>query len=402
MSVSDLAIVAALVFGWGVLSARLARFDVTGPIAFVLVGLLLTHGPLATLAIAPDPELIKSLAELTLVLVLFSDASGLKWTEFRADLGRYVRLLGVALPLTIGFGMLMALALLGDDNVWLALLVGAALAPTDAALSTAVLYNRAVPARIRRLINVESGLNDGIATPFVLLALAGAGHDSGSGVGGAVVQLLVGILIGIVVGGVGGWLTRLARSRSWLGEGSTGIAMLGLAVCSYAAAVALQGNGFLAAFTAGLAFSAAAGPRGAPSAPFVEQTGTLLSLLVWLAFGAVAVVPAVSGVTWQVALYAVLSLTVIRMGPVALALTGSGMGRAATAFVGWFGPRGLASVIFALLALEELGEGVAGSAVSAIGFTVLLSVLVHGASARPLAQRYGETLRHEDPRISRG
>lgn len=402
MSVSDLAIVAALVFGWGVLSARLARFDVTGPIAFVLVGLLLTHGPLATLAIAPSPELIKSLAEITLVLVLFSDASSLKWTEFRADLGCYVRLLGVALPLTIGFGMLMALALLGDNSIWLALLVGAALAPTDAALSTAVLHNRAVPARIRRLINVESGLNDGIATPFVLLALAGAGHDSDSGVGGAVVQLLVGILIGIVVGGAGGWLIKLARRHSWLGEGSTGIAMLGLAVCAYAAAVALQGNGFLAAFTAGLAFSAAAGTRGEPSTPFVEQTGTLLSLLVWLAFGAVAVVPAVSGLTWQVALYAVLSLTVIRMAPVALALTGAGLGRAATAFIGWFGPRGLASVIFALLALEELGEGVAGSAVAAIAFTVLLSVLVHGASARPLARRYGEVLRHEDPRIRPG
>lgn len=392
MSVSDLAIVAALVFAWSVLSSRLARFDVTAPIAFVLIGLLLTHGPLATLAITPSPELIKGLAELTLVLVLFSDASSLKVAQLRTDLGLYVRLLGVGLPLAIGLGTLMALALLGGRNVWLALLVGAALAPTDAALSSSVLLNRSVPARTRRLINVESGLNDGIATPFVLLALAGAGHNADSGVGGAVVQLLLGVVVGVAVGCAGGWLIKVTRRRGWLAGGFTGIAMLGLAVCAYASAVALDGNGFLAAFTAGIAFSAAAGPRAEPSAPFVEETGLLLSLLVWLVFGAVAVVPAITGITWQIALYAVLSLTVIRMAPVGVALAGSGVGRATAAFVGWFGPRGLASVIFALLALEELGEDVAGPAVSAIAFTVLLSVIAHGASARPLARRYGDVL----------
>jgi sodium/hydrogen antiporter len=395
MSASDLAIVAALVFVWGALSARLERFDVTAPITFVVAGLVLTHGPLTVLGIAPAPGAVKVLAEVTLVLVLFSDASRVGLRDLRADLGLCVRLLAVGLPLTIGLGTLLALGLFRGMNIWLALLVGAALAPTDAALGAGVMVNRAVPGRIRRLINVESGLNDGIATPFVLVALAGAGtaaHESGIGPGAAAAELALGLAVGAVVGGAGGWLVRLARRRGWAAEGFAGAAVLGLAVCAYASAVALHGNGFIAAFVGGLAFGAAAGRRGEPLVPFVEETGALVSLLVWLAFGAVAIVPAFEGLSWQVVVYAVLSLTVIRMAPVALALAGAGLGRAAAAFVGWFGPRGLASVVFALLALEDLGEHVAGPAVTVIAVTVLLSVIAHGTSAEPLARRYGTQL----------
>src|SRR6202035_548813 len=175
MSASDLAIVAAVVFAWGTLSARLERFDVTAPIVFVVAGLLLPHGPLVRLGVVPSTELVKALAEITLVLVLFSDASRVGLRDLRADMGLCLRLLGVGLPLTIGLGTLLALALFNGMNIWLALLVGAALAPTDAALGAGLMVNPAVPARISRLINVESGLNGGIATPFVLVALAGAG-----------------------------------------------------------------------------------------------------------------------------------------------------------------------------------------------------------------------------------
>jgi NhaP-type Na+/H+ or K+/H+ antiporter len=193
----------------------------------------------------------------------------------------------------------------------------------------------------------------------------------------------------VAVGGVGGWLVRLASRHDWVAEGFAGAAVLALAVCAYASAVALHGNGFIAAFTGGLAFASTARRRGAPLVPFVEQTGDLVSLLVWLAFGAVAVAPMFEHLTWQLVVYAVLSLTVIRMAPVALALTGAKLGWAATAFVGWFGPRGLASVVFALLALEDLGEKAASLAVAVITATVLLSVIAHGISAEPLARRYG-------------
>ena len=389
------AIVAALVFGWGALSARLERFDVTAPIAFVVAGLLLTHGPLAVLGVAPSHELVKALAEFTLALVLFSDASRVAPHELRADAGLYIRLLGVALPLTIGLGTLLALGLAGSTSIWLALLVGAALAPTDAALGAGMMTNPAIPARIRRLINVESGLNDGIATPVVLVALAGAasaGELSGHGPAAAVAELALGVVAGAVVGGAGGLLVKVARGRGWAAEGFAGSAALGLAVCAYASSVALHGNGFIAAFVGGLAFGKASGRRGEPLVPFVEETGALVSLLVWLAFGAIAVAPAVESLTWQIALYAVLSLTVIRMAPVAIALAGARLDRATIALVSWFGPRGLASVVFALLALEDLGSHTAGHAVAVITVTVLLSIVVHGATADPLAIRYARLL----------
>jgi len=394
VTVADLAIIAGLVFAWGTLSARLERLDMTAPIVFTAAGVLLTHGPLAPLGITPSSEVVKVLTEATLALVLFSDASRVGLHQLRADLGLCLRLLGIGLPLSIGLGTLAAFILPGVSNIWLALLAGAALAPTDAALGAAVMVNPAVPARIRRLLNVESGLNDGIATPFVLIAIAGAGtaeHVTSTGPGKAVTELALGLLIGIVVGGGGGWLVKMARDRGWLAEGFAGAAVLGLALCSYATSVALHGNGFIAAFTGGLAF-AAAGGQAAKLVPFVEETGALLSLLVWLMFGVVAVVPALQDLTWQTVLYAVLSLTVIRMLPVAFALARARLGRPAALFVGWFGPRGLASVVFGLLALEDLGEAAAKPAITVIAFTVLLSVLAHGLSADPLASRYGSLL----------
>jgi NhaP-type Na+/H+ or K+/H+ antiporter len=394
VTVADLAIIAGLVFVWGSLSARLERFDMTAPIVFTVAGVLLTHGPLTPLGITPSTEVVKVLAEATLALVLFSDASRVGLGQLRADLGLCLRLLGIGLPLAIGLGTVAAFMLPGVTDIWLALLVGAALAPTDAALGAGMMVNPAVPARIRRLINVESGLNDGIATPFVLVAIAGAAtaeHAASTGPGAAVAELALGLLIGAVAGGGGGWLVKAARARGWVADGFAGAAVLALALCAYATSVALHGNGFIAAFIAGLAFAAAGGPA-AKLVPFVEETGTLLSLLVWLLFGVVLVVPALEDLTWQTVAYAVLSLTVVRMLPVAVALAGARLGRPAVLFTGWFGPRGLASVVFALLALEDLAGPTAQPVVTVITFTVLLSVLAHGLTADPLARRYGPRL----------
>src|SRR5690348_2083823 len=396
MTVADLAIIAGLVFAWGTLSARLERFDMTAPIVFTAAGVLLTHGLLAPLGITPGSEVVKVLAEATLALVLFSDASRIGLHQLRADLGLCLRLLGIGLPLAIGLGTLAAFIVPGVSDIWLALLIGAALAPTDAALGAGMMVNRAVPVRIRRLINVESGLNDGIATPFVLIALAGVQHSEHTGglgpAGAAAAELALGVAIGAVVGGVGGYLVKVASDRGWVAGSFAGSAVLALAVCAYACSLALHGNGFIAAFVGGLAYRAAGGERGERMVPFVEETSALVSLLVWLAFGAVAVVPAFEDLTWPDVLYAVLSLTLIRMVPVAVALAGARLGRTTVTFVGWFGPRGLASVVFALLALEEIGERAAGSAITIIAFTVLLSVVAHGVTADPLARRYGPSM----------
>lgn len=383
-------LLAAALFGWGALSARLERADLTAPIVFVAVGFALSRW--APLDAHLEAEALKVLTEVTLVWVLFSDAAQVGLRELRADAAVYVRLLAVALPVTVVLGWALAAGVVGGLSVWLALFVGAALAPTDAALGAAIMGDRRVPSRVRRIVNVESGLNDGIVTPVVLLAIAGAAAaEHGGGVGHAVLELLVGVLAGAAVGAAGGWLLRVARRHDWVDEAFGGPAVLALAVAAYAGALVVGGNGFVAAFVAGTAFGAAAGPGRPQGVHYVEQTAGLAGLLVWTFVGAVAVPRLVDAPAWELALYAVLSLTAVRMLPVAAALAGSGLTRRAAVFIGWFGPRGLASVVFALLALEELGTA-ADRAVAVVVATVLLSVVAHGLSAAPLAQRLGPTL----------
>ncbi|MDX6324544.1 MAG: sodium/hydrogen antiporter [Nocardioidaceae bacterium] len=391
MDIDAVVIIAAAVFIWGAVSARLERADVTSPVVFVAVGWALVttgliKGPSA-------PEAFKPVVELTLVWVLFSDAAGVQFRGISHELGRYVRLLAIGLPLTILAGWGLAAWFFPGLGVWLALLVGAALAPTDAALGLPVVTNPSVPSSIRRLLTVESGLNDGIATPVVLFALAGAasaeGADAAPGVGEALLELSVGVLVGLAVGLLGGALLRWTRRRDWAAEDFAGIAVLALAVVAYASAITVGGNGFVAAFCGGLAFGAAAGRRAPGELTFIEQTGELLCLLVWLAFGVIAVPVIVHRAELRTVVYAVLSLTIVRMVPVALSLIGSGLGRHSVLFIGWFGPRGLASLLFALLALEDLGSS-AHQAVVVVGVTVFLSVLTHGFTAAPLAGRYGK------------
>jgi sodium/hydrogen antiporter len=383
-------LISGSLFLWGVVSGRLERVDLTGAIVFVaLGGLFAVTGVIAGPAAA---ETLKPLVEITLVWVLFSDAAGVPFGEMRRDLGRIVRLLAVGLPLTVLAGWALAYWFFPHLGVWLALLVAAALAPTDAALGLPVVTNRVVPAKVRRLITVESGLNDGVATPVVMFALAGAASAEGvagaPGVREALVELGLGLLVGTGLGLGGGWLLRRMRHHGWAAEDFVGVAVLALALVAYAAALTVHGNGFVAAFCGGLAFGAVAGPRGPAELVFLEQAGGLVSLLVWLAFGALSVSIIAEQADLVTVLYAVLSLTLVRMVPVALALVGAGLDRRTVLFVGWFGPRGLASLVFALLALEELGAA-ADEAVAVIGLTVLLSVLAHGLSADPLASRYG-------------
>ncbi len=391
MEVSVLVVVAAALFGWGLVSTRLEAANLTAPIIFTAVGAAVGALGLVDHPSAPETQL--PLLEVTLVWLLFSDAAKIPVQQLRRDAGREVRLLALGLPLSILLGWGLAAWFFPGMGPWLALVTGAALAPTDAALGLPVVSNPVVPSRIRQLITVESGLNDGIATPVVMVAIAGAAAAAGlesEDAGSAAVQLAIGAAVGVVVGGTGGWVLRRARRHGLAAEDFAGIAVLALALLAYGVALAAQGNGFVAAFCGGLAFGALAGPRGPAELLYLDQTGGVLALLVWVAFGAIAIPIMVQRIDVLTVLYAVLSLTVVRLLPVALALVGTGLDRSTVLFVGWFGPRGLASLVFALLSLEAL-HAVADEAVAVVAVTVLLSVVVHGLSAGPLARRYGRS-----------
>ena len=271
---------------------------------------------------------------------------------------------------------------------WYALLLGAALAPTDAALGSAVMSDRRVPRRVRQTLNVESGLNDGIATPVVILAIAGIAAAAGLDHEGPGMPWSVSSSVWRWVwwsAPAAALCSGLARRRGWSSDEFAGPAVLALALLAYLGAVVIGANGFVAAFVAGSAYGAFAGRGGEKEVYYVEQTCGLASMISWFVFGAVIIPALAAGWTWQIVVYAVLSLTVVRMLPVAVSLLGSGMDRATVLFVGWFGPRGLASIVFALIALEDLHDvaGPIDEVVGAIGLTVLLSVVAHGSVPDP-------------------
>jgi len=395
-----LAIFALLIVIYAALAVWLGRWSITMPMIFVTVGFLLGSGVTGLLPVALHWEGLKEITEITLALLLFADASTLNLRQVRDDATLPIRLLLLALPLIILLGALLALGLMPAEGLAFAALIGAILAPTDAALGLPIFTNPKVPVRIRRALNVESGLNDGIATPFVTLFIAlavatEAEIQDGRWLVSALSEIGLAVVAGTVVGIAGGWLLIQADRRGWTGATSKQIAILGLAMAAYFGSVAIHGNGFIAAFVGGIVFGAITRNRLAEPTEFTENMATFMSMVVWTVFGAVLVTEALHHISnWRPLVYAILSLTVVRMVPVALALVGTGLRLDTVVLMGWFGPRGLASVVFSLLALvafEEAGRSVA-TLVPVVVWTILLSVIAHGLSANPLAAWYARRL----------
>ena len=387
-----LAAIAAALLAFGLVSRRAERSILTPPMVFVFLGFGLGAHGLGWLAL--ESATIHGLAELTLVLVLFTDASRIDLSCLRRERSLPTRLLGIGLPLTVALGALAALLVFPGIEAGEALLLAAILAPTDAALGQAVVSSPLVPMRIRQSLNVESGLNDGLVLPLVLVAasLAGAreaGGDLGYWLRFAGLQVVLGPLVGASVGYLGGRLVERATKSGWINDPFQRLSVLGLAGLAYAGAEIVGGNGFIAAFVAGLTVGSATRAICACLYDFGEAEGQLMTLLVFLIFGAVMVPAAMPHWDGRALIYATLSLTAVRMLPVALSLLGSGLRPASIAFLSWFGPRGLASILFALLVVEE-GRLASGAMLeSVVLLTVLLSTIAHGISAFPIARRYG-------------
>jgi NhaP-type Na+/H+ or K+/H+ antiporter len=334
------------------------------------------------------------IAELTLILVLFSDAARINLTQLRRDHNLPLRMLLIGLPLTMAGGAWVALMLFPQLDFWEAVLLAALLAPTDAALGQSVVSAKAVPVRIRQAINVESGLNDGIALPAVLLfaALASAQQESaqaGEWLSFALFQVTLGPLVGALVGFAGARLLDSAAQRGWTDTAFQGIGILSLAIFAYAVAELAGGNGFIAAFVGGLVLGATVRHPCTFLFEFMEAEGQLLMLMTFLVFGAALLPEGLEHFTGTTFVYAVLSLTVIRMLPVAISLMGTGLRLPSVLFLGWFGPRGLASILFVLLILEKVELAHRTELLSITVITVALSALLHGLTAAPLAKLYG-------------
>ena len=347
---------------------------------------------------APPPgDVVRVLAELALALILFADASTIGLRRARAELRLPDRLLGIGLPLTIGAGVLAASVLLGGLEIWLCVLLAALLAPTDAALAAAVVSDERVPGHVRRGLDIEAGLNDGVCVPVVVFALAAAVAIEGSPdttlAHEALLTIVGGTAVGVVTGSLGGRLLALAARHGTIAEEARPFAAAALALATFFAADLLGASGFIAAFVAGLFAARWLGEKRAALLQFTERDGTLLSFAVFFAFGILA-----AGVLGELTVaegaYAVLSLTVVRMLPVALALAGTGLRPASVAFIGWFGPRGIATIALLLVAAGDEPDLAGLDVVTrTVAATVLLSIVLHGMSAPALVGRYGRWAR---------
>jgi NhaP-type Na+/H+ or K+/H+ antiporter len=386
----EFAIFAAIVFVFALVSRRVERLNVTAPMAFIAAGMLFGASHLINASI--NNELLLLVGSIALVLVLFTDASRINISLFRVNAELPARLLVIGLPLTIAVGAIIAALLFTNLTLWQAAIIGAVLAPTDAGLGQAIVTSERVPVRIREALNVESGLNDGGSVPFLLVFLALAAIQEGVEPPSfwivAVEQIGIGVAVGLVVGVAGGWLIKNATRRGWMTRSFKRLSFLALAVLAWGVAGPIGGSGFIAAFVGGFATGATVGDVEEAATDFSEAEGELLLLAVFFLVGVVAT-SLLGSINWTIVLYAILSLTVIRMLPVAISLVRTKLRRSSVLFLGWFGPRGLASIVLVLVALEEPALApVAPQIATIVLVTVILSVFAHGISAQPGASWY--------------
>jgi NhaP-type Na+/H+ or K+/H+ antiporter len=398
----DLAIIAGALLAVAGVSRRLTDTPFTPAMAFVLIGLLV--GPLVSdsVTVIPTGSTVRTLAEATLAVVLFADASRIKLRLLRHEYAVPLRLLAIGLPLTIVLGAAVAAVVFGLLKIAEAVVLAVLLAPTDAALGQAVVTEPGLPARIRQGLNVESGLNDGICVPVLLIALAFADVEDQTVTAHHAVTIVAqeigyGILGGAAAGLAAAAVLAVGSRRNLITGLWLQVVPVAGAGLAYGVAVGLGGSGFIAAFLAGAIFGALVPHESDAASRLNEELGGLLGGVTFLLFGAVLLGPALKHLSWQIALYAALSLTLVRMLPVAIAMIGTAARWQTVAFLGWFGPRGLASIVFAVIAVQEAHLAGAQTILVTAYITIGLSIVAHGITAAPLARRYAHWYQTQPP-----
>lgn len=386
----ELAVIAILAFLFSTIAGRVEKLPVSGPLMFVVIGLVL--GPLGLGWFADDVSRVqlRVLVDLTLALILFSDAANAELSVLRRQIKIPARMLLFGLPGAIVLGFGVAAVLFGHLTLYEAAILGTMLAATDAALGKAVITNESVPPHLREALNFESGLNDGLCVPILLVFIALAlGHaESGLAMRLLVEELGIGMAVGVAVAGAGAWLLQYRTRKGWVSKVWVQVSAPALAIACFAIADSLEGSGYIAAFTGGITFGLLAKGDTHKLVMPGEGIAEAMAMLTWLIFGTAVIGQVAQELTWQMIVYAVLSLTLIRMVPVFLSLTGSGESSVSKLFLGWFGPRGLASIVFAIIVVDV---GLPGSRFIAmvVTCTVGMSLLAHGVSATPMARWIG-------------
>lgn len=387
------ALIAMLFLAFALGSRKLSRSILTGPMLFAGVGFAIGPQVLGWVEIQITNQMIHVIAEVTLVIVLFTNAASTDFKLFRQSRNLPLRMLLIGMPLAVGLGTLAALVLFPGWSVWEAALLAAILTPTDAALGQAVTESDTIPHRIRTAISSESGLNDGLALPLVVLfaALVAVGPDDDASYWLEFVgrQILLGPLVGIAFGYFGGRLVVLADECRWMSEWAEGIAAMAIALGAFMLSEAVHGNSFLAAFAGGLAFGKSLGRKCRFLYEFQQTEAHTLVLITFTLVGAMLLPAAMQHFTLNCLLFSVFALTLMRMAPIALSLAGLKLGLHTLAFLGWFGPRGLASVLFLLIVMQSTDLARESELLAVVALTVTLSIILHGISAAPWARIYG-------------
>ncbi|MGI9528383.1 MAG: cation:proton antiporter [Acidimicrobiia bacterium] len=392
-------LVAAVALVYAALSGRAGRWSITAPMVAVALGVIVSPSDLGLVSIEVSEPVSTTLFKVTLALLLFVEAASLDPKMIRREAGWTFRLLVPGMLLVIAGGTALALVMFDVTSVWEAAVIGAILAPTDAALGMAVVSNPRVPGRVRRTLLVESGLNDGLALPlalgFTAAALTELGVQTrGDALSFVLEQIVFGVLAGIVLGLAAGAFLRFSIARQWSASQWLRIAPLAGALLAYAGAEAIGGNGFISVWVAGLAYGHVLHASAPHVESFGERLGTALTALSFFLFGATLLAPALLDLTWQLVVYGLLSLAAVRPVAVLLAMWRSKAPLQTSIFLGWFGPRGIASIIIAAIVVKDAGLDQNSLVVMVTAITVGLSVYLHGLTAEPGANAFANWYEH--------
>ncbi len=390
-----------VILGYGYFSKLLSRFNISGPMVFTMVGVILSTLVLGDKVVGFNAEAVQVVAEIALILVLFSDAAALDLQKLKAKWRLPFRLLFVAMPITIVFAYFTASAMFPNEAPLYILLLALILAPTDAALGKIVVSDKRIPETVRNTINVESGLNDGIVFPVLLTVLALIANEGSGSSDGWMVYIAQQISIGAVAGALVGWtgakLSQITLKKEWIEHQYLNLIPIALAILSFYFAEHFHGNGYIAAFFAGLFLGNTSKSLRKNVEEFAESEGELLIMVSFLVFGLVFVPFMIPYLTLNSWIFAFLSLTFLRMLPIVIGFGFFKLDLSTRLFIGWFGPRGIASILYILVAAHHLGTLKGHEEIFAVAsLTILLSIILHGLSAQPLAVRYAKKYKAEE------